>query len=59
MVKDKISEPKKVNRLKVELEKHHNSDAFDDCNNMEELVHANIQLLLQKEFKQSFLTLKE
>ena len=59
MVKDKISDPKKVNRLKIELRKHHNSKAFDNCKTMGELVHTNIQLLLHKEFKQSFLTLKE
>ncbi|MGB1217882.1 MAG: hypothetical protein ACPG5P_08385, partial [Saprospiraceae bacterium] len=52
-----ISEPKKVKLLKIELSEHHNSHIFDSCTNMGEIVLANIQLLLQKDFKQSIMTL--
>ncbi len=55
MVKDKLSMPEKVLQLKAELKDHHKSEIFDDCETMGDLVHCNLKLLLQKEFKQSFI----
>lgn len=55
MIEDHISEPKKVNQLKLELARHHKNDIFKKCQNMGEIVFTNIQLLLQKDFKQSIL----
>lgn len=55
LVKDTISFPQKVDQLKDELGEHHKNDLFKKCKNMGEIVMTNIQLLLQKEFKQSFI----
>lgn len=55
MTRDTISTPEKVDQLKKELSAHHDSDIFDDCHSMGDIVYANIRLLLQKEFKQSIL----
>jgi hypothetical protein len=55
MVKDKISFPEKVNQLKEELGYHHKTNLFKPCNTMGEIVVTNIQLLLQKDFKQGIL----
>lgn len=57
MTEDEISQNRKVQQLKVELSDHHKSTIFQDCNSMGDLVYANIKLLLQKEFKQSFVGL--
>jgi hypothetical protein len=53
MVKDPLSTPPKIKQLKEELAYHHKSNRFLKCNTMGEIVWTNIQLLLQKEFKQS------
>lgn len=53
MRQDEISSTQKVQQLCMELADHHHHDAFMSCSNMGELVLANIELLLQKKFKQS------
>lgn len=53
MIRDNISDPKKVQQLKQELAQHHKNDVFFTCRNMGEIVLTNIELLLQKNFKQS------
>ena len=53
MMTDSVSYPRKVNQLKKELAQHHKNDIFLNCKNMGEIVLTNIQLLLQKDFKQS------
>lgn len=50
---DKLSEPPKVELLKNELANHHKRKSFLKCNTMGDVVFANINLLLQKEFKRS------
>jgi hypothetical protein len=50
-----ISSPEKVQLLKEELAEHHRSKVFEPCNSMGEIVLANIQLLLKKEFEQSIM----
>jgi len=55
MVKDTISDDRKVNQLKKELAYHHKAKSFLDCKTMGEIVLNNIQLLLAKDFKQSIL----
>ncbi len=55
MVKDTISDDRKVNQLKKELSYHHKAKSFLDCKTMGEIVLTNIQLLLAKDFKQSIL----
>ncbi|MFT5834206.1 MAG: hypothetical protein ACI97N_001840 [Cognaticolwellia sp.] len=55
MVKDTVSNPEKVNKLKNELAQHHKNNIFLKCKNMGEIVLTNIQLLLRKELKQSIL----
>ena len=56
MIKDQISTPQKVNRLKKELAYHHKNDSFLECKSMGEIVYNNIKLLLQKDFKQSIIS---
>ncbi len=58
MTQDQISSPKKVQRLKKELTKHHKSQIFDECDSMGDLVYANLKLLLLKEFKHSVIVLE-
>lgn len=53
MVRDQLSFPKKIEQLKKELAHHHKNSIFDKCKTMGEVVLANIQLLLTKDFKQS------
>ena len=53
MVKDEISQPQKIKGLSRDLGYHHKTEAFDTCKTMGEVVLTNIQLLLQKDFKQS------
>lgn len=55
MVKDELSTPEKIGQLKEELAYHHKNRSFEKCNTMGEIVLTNIQLLLQKDFKQSIL----
>jgi len=50
MVRDQLSFPDKVQQLKEELAYHHKTDLFYSCNNMGEIVLANLKLLLSKEF---------
>ena len=58
MVVDQLSFPDKIAQIKKELAKHHHSNIFDNCQTMGEVVLANIQLLLQKDFKQSIVPLR-
>lgn len=53
MSKDKISSPEKVEKLKNELSTHHQTDAFDSCSNMGDIVQTNIDLITHKGFTQS------
>lgn len=53
MINDELSLPEKVEQLKMELATHHKSDIFLQCESMGEIVWANIQLLVQKDFRQS------
>ncbi len=53
MVADPLSSPEKVEILKSELGEHHQSNAFKSCTSMGDIVLSNLQLLLQKDFKQS------
>jgi len=55
MIKDTISDDRKVRQLKDELAYHHKSNDFLNCTNMGEIVLTNIQLALKKEFKQSII----
>lgn len=55
MVLDEISFPDKVYQLKHELADHHKNNSFLRCQTMGEIVVNNVQLLLQKDFKQSIL----
>ena len=55
MVKDTISTREKIDQLKKELAYHHKNDEFLKCRNMGEIVLNNIQLLLQKDFRQSII----
>ena len=56
MVEDKISTPAKVQKLRDELSRHHNTSVFDDCDTMGKLVYENLKLVLDKDFKQSTTT---
>lgn len=55
MVRDEISTEEKIRQLKDELAYHHKNDLFRKCTTMGEIVLTNIQLLLQKDFRQSIL----
>lgn len=53
LIEDQISNPEKVKQLKMELAEHHGNKIFEKCQSMGDIVFANINLVLQKEFKQS------
>lgn len=55
MVKDELSTPEKIRQLREELAYHHKNKLFEQCHSMGEIVLSNIQLLLQKDFRQSLL----
>jgi len=57
MTKDKISNPYKVKSLREEMAYHHKADSFHSCDTMGQIVFNNIKLVLNKEFKQSYLDL--
>lgn len=59
MVKDRISTPAKVEELKYDLSYHHRNDVFLKCKTMGDIVLTNLQLLLQKDFKQSIVNWME
>jgi hypothetical protein len=59
MVKDRISTPAKVEALKQDLSYHHRNDVFLKCETMGDIVLTNLQLLLQKDFKQSIVNWME
>lgn len=52
MTEDEISSPEKVQQLAGELARHHDNDSFLKCKSMGEIVLTNINLLLQKDFRQ-------
>ncbi len=54
-----ISSPEKVTLICKELSRHHKTTVFNSCKSMGEVVLANIQLLLQKDFKQSIMSFKK
>jgi hypothetical protein len=55
MVKDRISQPGKVEKLKGDLAYHHKNEVFLKCRTMGEIVLTNIQLLLQKDFQHNII----
>ncbi|MEM9919934.1 MAG: hypothetical protein AAF990_17690 [Bacteroidota bacterium] len=55
MMADRISEVGKIHQLRAELAQHHKTDAFLKCESMGSIVRTNIQLIIQKEFKQSII----
>ena len=55
MARDRISFPEKVDQLKHELAEHHQNNSFLRCTTMGQIVRNNIELLLQKDFRQSML----
>lgn len=55
MIKDEISTPEKTRELADGLSHHHKHKRFENCHTMGEVVLTNIQLLLEKDFKQSIL----
>ncbi len=57
MIRDSISYEKKITQLKGELAYHHKTKSFDKCDTMGKIVLTNIELVLQKEFKQSIIDL--
>lgn len=59
MIKDRISYDKKVKQLGIELAEHHKTDTFLKCATMGDIVLNNIKLVLQKEFIQSIINIKE
>ena len=59
MIKDRISFDDKVHQLREELANHHHNDSFLKCQTMGDIVLTNIKLVLQKEFIQSIIDVKE
>ena len=57
LLKDEISNAKKIKQLGQELAEHHKNHTFQTCETMGEIVYKNIELVLQKEFTQSILEL--
>ncbi|MEQ8704042.1 MAG: hypothetical protein RIC19_08990 [Phaeodactylibacter sp.] len=55
MVRDEISTTDKIMELAEGLAHHHKNARFEECRTMGEVVLTNIQLLLEKDFKQSIL----
>lgn len=55
MVRDELSTEEKIGQLKEDLGYHHKNRSFEKCKTMGAIVLTNIQLLLQKDFKQSIL----
>jgi hypothetical protein len=55
MMKDNISTPEKVKQLREDLARHHKNKVFLSCENMGAVVLANLNLVLQKEFKQGII----
>ena len=59
MINDSISFPNKVEQLRAQLAHHHKNNKFLTCKNMGEIVLTNIELVLQKEFKQSIIDISD
>lgn len=53
MAKDALSSPEKIKSIKEQLSIHHNTNRFDSCQTMGEIVRVNIELVLDKTFRQS------
>ena len=53
MKRDRLSSPEKVRQLADELASHHDDPKFLKARSMGEMVQENIQLLLDKDFRQS------
>jgi hypothetical protein len=53
MRKDRVSNEEKVSTLRFELAEHHQNGLFLHCRTMGEIIDANIQLIMHKEFRQS------
>lgn len=45
---DPLSEPEKIENLKIELAAHYNSDTFLKCRNMGEIVRASLKEMIRK-----------
>ncbi len=50
---DDSADQEKVANLRTELAAHHENGVFLGCRTMGEIIEANINLVLHKEFKQS------
>jgi len=53
MMADELSTTEKIKQLREELAYHHKHNGFLKCQSMGELVKTNIELLLEKGFKDS------
>ncbi len=53
MVEDELSTDAKIKRLREELAHHHKNDAFMQCQTMGKIVLTNIELILQRAFRES------
>jgi hypothetical protein len=56
MLKDQISTPDKVEKLKKDLGRHHKTQVFKHCDTMGSIVYENLKLVLDKDFRQSTLS---
>ena len=55
MRSDALSTSDKIEKLRIQLADHHKNKIFEKCQNMGDIVLTNIQLVIQKEFKQSII----
>ena len=51
---DSISTPKKINQLKIELNKYHKTQEFNSCKTMGEIMGIHLELMLTKPIPQKF-----
>ena len=54
MRKDEISTPEKLEQLRTELNRHHQTDQFDRCRNMGDLVRLHLKVSLKKAHPNQF-----
>jgi len=52
--KDSISQEKKIAQLADQMGAHHNTTSFESCKTMGDIIYKNINLLLQKEFVNTY-----
>ncbi|MEM6725124.1 MAG: hypothetical protein AAF598_13885 [Bacteroidota bacterium] len=53
MSMEPLSQEDKIRQLKKELNQHHQTNSFSQCSTMGHVVYNNIQLLMDKDFRQS------